>query len=342
MGHGSSRSVVTNSAVTVSTSVLVDIASACSSGATNNQAIDIECDPTVTTGRTYELNENCQTCLNTVKSNALGYYAFQKRLWDESGEPVEIKKPIDADYQFVVSSMVLCNAACKACVVRDVSQRTIIKTVTDCQAFNNVTNALNQKVATGITQQLTNNQDWLSSLADLLGHGSTQSLVVDLTSRVTNRLTENVISDVQNQISQNQTLKLVDRGTNNVRETGLSQASAFHSVQTWIQKNGIMNNLLTDAQFTSLEKLVNNQNTINSLGSTVVKTVQYFSRLVTGVAGRVLLFVVVVVGLLLVSVLGYGGYHWARSLWTQSRTSSSSAPNAPATPLSNEVSLADL
>lgn len=312
MGSGSSRTVVTNAAESISADVLVNIASSCNVGATATQAIDIQCQPTVTNpSGVYEMSTNCQSCLNQVRENSLGYYQRQRELWNGTQAP-GVRKPIDADYQQIITAMVECNRACKACVVEDVSQRTLIKQVTTCEAFNNVRNSLNQKLAANITQKLTNNQDWLSGFASLLGHGSTQSLVNDLTLRVSDRLTDNVISDVQSQISQTQTVSFVERGTDTLFQSGLSQQSALHSVQTWIQKNNIMNNLLTEAEFNTLQNLVNNQNTINTLGNTVVKAVGYLSKLVNNVAGRVLLFVVITVACIIGAVIVFWVVHFTK------------------------------
>lgn len=286
--------------------VMVNIALQCSATDVSSQTISVDCNPVpVSEDTIWELNPTCSECFKAVRDRHLRYYQFQEDLWNRGTMAPKVVKAIDSDFQNAISEFVACSVSnCKACVASDLSQQTIIKSVITCDAFNNVKNTISQQLMDSIEQKLTNNQDMLAPLAEMLGASTTNSVIQNLTNRITAKITDNLISNIQQQISSQQSITITTKdGTQD--QQGTSQNSAFHSVLTYLQKNQIFNNVLSQQEYKILEDETNNQNTIGELGNTVVKSVQYLSKLLRTVVGRVVLFVLLMVAVIFVGVLLY-------------------------------------
>lgn len=159
--------------------------------------------------------------------------------------------PIDTDFQEVIAAFVACSStACKACPVQNVSQVNVIQSTLNCSAFNNVTNTISQNLITAIDQKLTNNQDMLSPLATMLGASSYSSVVTNIANRMTALITDNVISAVQQNIDAQQ--KLVFTGSSTT-SSGITQQSVYTATTNFLQNTNLMNNVFTDAQWTTLQ-----------------------------------------------------------------------------------------
>jgi len=286
--------------------IFVNIAVYCNSTNTSSQTISIECNPaniTPSSNTIYELNASCQACFQGVTDNHLNYYKFQKQLWEAGDIAPGVQKSIDSDYQDTINGFIACGTLhCKACVTQDLSQMSIIQNVTNCSAFNNVQNSISQQLMAQITQQLTNNQDMLAPLAEMLGASTTNEITTNIANRISSKITTNVVSNIQNQISSQQSIVL---NQNSANISGMTQQSSFHSIQTYLAKTNIFNDILTQSQWDVLQNLVNEQNTIDSLGNTVVKAVGYLSKLLTNVVGKVVLFIMILVGVIFVVIVIY-------------------------------------
>jgi hypothetical protein len=306
MGGGVSQEALVNVVNNMVADIFVNIALYCNSTNTSSQTILIECNPaniTPTSNTVYELNSACNNCLQNVVANHLNYYQFQQQLWENGDIVPSVKKPIDSDYQAAINEFVSCTTThCKACVAQNLSQKTVVKSVTSCAAFNNVKNTIDQQLMAQITQQLTNNQDMLAPLAEMLGASTTNDIVYNITNRISSKITDNVISNIQNQISSQQSIVLNQSSGN---DSGMTQESSFHSVQSYLEKTNIFNDILEKSQWDLLQNLVNEQNTIDSLGNTVVKAVGYLSKLLTDVVGKVVLFIMIMVGVIFVGIVIY-------------------------------------
>lgn len=305
MGGGISQQELVKQVDDIVANVFVNIALYCNTDDIATQTINITCDVqgvVSNLGSIYELNTTCEECFDTVVNRHLEYYGFQRELWKKGIQTPGVQKPIDSDYQNAINQFILCASSCKACDVENVSQKTVIKSVLNCQAFNNVKNSINQQLMTSIAQKLTNNQDMLAPLAEMLGASTTNDVIINLTNRISAKLTDNVISNISQQISSNQVINIDITGSN---ITGQTQDSAYHSVLTYLGTTNIMNTILSDEQWKVLQTLINDQNTINSLGNTVVKAVSYFSKMLDNVVGQVVFFVLVLVAVVFVGIVLY-------------------------------------
>lgn len=301
MGGGISQQEVVNEATDLVSSVIVNIALYCNTQAIGNQTIEIDCQPVLgDPNSVFENSTKCRKCMDDIVASQLAYYSTQRQAW--TTRPAQVNKPIDSDYQNVINQFVVCTTqACKACNVQNVSQTNIIKSTLGCNAFNNVKNSLSQKLSAAISQSLTNNQDMLSPLAEMLGSSSYSDVVTNLTNRISALITDNVISNIQQTLVANQSMTF-NAGT---IIHGITQMSAQTVVQNYLSQNNILNDMFSDTEWKTLQTLANDQNTIDSVGNTVTKAVSYLSKCMTNIVGKVVLFILLLVAVLFVAIVVY-------------------------------------
>lgn len=298
MGGQTSQQEIVNEVTNLVANVFVSIALYCNSADIGSQTISIECDPPGS--KVYETNDACSTCIKNIVDSATQYYSLQRSTW--ATRPARVDKPIDSDFQNIINSFVTCTTQqCKYCDVQNVSQTNIIKSTTGCNAFNQVKNSLSQKLTTAVSQALTNNQDMLSPLATMLGASTYSEVVNTIVNNISAVITDNVISNIQSSIDAQQNLTINNGNVVN----GITQSSSVTVVQNYLTKTGIINSIFSDAQWKDLENLINEQNTINSLGNVVTQAVSSLSKLLTNVVGKVVIFVLVLVGVLFVGIVIY-------------------------------------
>lgn len=300
MGGSTSKEVGTNIVNEMVATIITNITLTCANTASSEQDIDIQCTPPVDTSikpvQPYENREACRTCMKNILANQLRAYDLQRSSWQFGG--VKVNMPIDTDYATVIQQFIACGTTqCKACVFQNLSQSTIIQNVVDCQAANTITNVIDQKLTDSITQSLTNNQDFIPGLMQMLGASSTQQIISNLTNRISTKITQDVVAGVLNTIQNNQTLKLVNANVN-----GQTQQSTYTCAVTYLQKTDLFSSIFTDAQWQQLQDLYNQSNTTDALGNAAVKGLSSVTRFLSSAVGKVVVAMIVIV--IVVFVIG--------------------------------------
>lgn len=305
MGGGQSSTMLVNAMNDMVANIIVNVAMTCNSTADSTQIISIDCRPPVSQGRVFENNPACLECINNIVSAKKAKYDLQKSAWKSGRQPPEVRIPIDQDFQETIENFISCTATskCKACVVQDISQQTMIQSTTNCQAFNNVKNEIDQKLMANITQELNNHQDVLSSLAQMLGARSTKEVSANITNRISATLTQNVISNIQHQIDTFQPLYF-NFGTS-TQVSGITQQTAVTSVQTYLQKTQLLNGIFESDEIKQFDTLMNDQATIDTIGNAIGKGVDYISKLLKSIVGKVMIGILSLVGIVFLIVIGY-------------------------------------
>ncbi len=299
MGGQVSQESVANVTSSVVSTIIVNAALFCNTESLSEQMTRITCNPSVTVPNgVYEDGAGCQLCLQNIKDNAENYYKTVRTTWETEG--ATIKKSIDEDYTQIIQSFISCANVCKACVIEDISQKTMITDSVNCQATNNIRNSITQKLSAAINQKLENNQDVFSGLAEMLGASTRNQVVTNLTNRVSSLLTDNIIQNARSQIN---TIQNIDLTVSSVVVKGTTQDSAINSVQTFFAKNKIFNNVISKAEADVAQNVVNSQNTIDTLGNTVVKSVGTLARLTNSVFGKIVIFLYSLLGVLLIGMI---------------------------------------
>jgi hypothetical protein len=304
----SAKAVLLTSINNIVASTFTQITQTCAAEISSEQIINVSCNPTLSgdvndpNSEPYENHDACKLCIGNVKLNALAAYEQQRAVWDNGGVPA-VRKPIDQDFQNVLSEMTLCGTRCKACVFQDLSQQTVITGVTECRALNTIENQITQLLSANVDQTLTNNQDFLSPLTQLFGAKSRQDVVFTITNRIKPLISIEVKDAIINQISNSQIITLTSSTNATVR--GTTQQSAFNSITTYLAATKIFNQVFSEAELESFQTLVNTQNTVDSLGNAVVAGTTAFARMIKGVLGKIIIAVFVVVGFVFASIVAY-------------------------------------
>ncbi len=308
----SAKAVLLTSINTMVAGAFTQVAQTCGADINSEQIINVTCNPTISGDvndpdtQPYENSIACKSCIETVKLNAIAAYDQQRAAWDGGG-PIQVRKPIDQDFQQVLSEMTLCGTRCKACVFQDLSQQSVITGVTECRSLNTIDNQLTQKLSENVEQVLNNNQDFLSPLATLFGARSKQEVVFKITNRIKPLITSKVKQAIINQISNSQVLNLTT--TTNLAVTGTTQQSAFNSITTFLGETKIFNRVFSEAELDSFQQLINSQNTVDDLGNVVVAGTTAFARMITGVLGKVVIAVFVVVSVVFMAMVAFVVYN---------------------------------
>lgn len=313
MGAKPSQQTIVNEVQNMVANIIVNISVSCNSGVNVDQIVDIKCDPTLLVPQggdppVAEVSEGCLRCYQNVVDDRNRYYDLVRAKWDSKAPGVDL--PIDLDYQQIINAFATCGRGpCKSCYVADINQNSIVKSVLSCQGVNNIQNQITQQLIVGVTQNLSNNQDMLSGLADILGGGSTESIIMNITNRISSLLTENVINSIKQQVEVQQTVSINDGVV-----TGLTQNSVVHSITNFFEQTGIFNSILTVDQWKFLDSAVNDQNTIGDLGGLGVGVITTFSKMIKSIMGKVLYFVIIMVCILFGMILLYLAGTWGRKL----------------------------
>lgn len=300
MGGKISQQEVIDSANTMVATIMTNIALYCNSTSVSTQNITVECTPQGST--IYELNSGCSTCIANVKASALAYYDQQQQLWTRGVMAPQVKKPIDADFQNIIQEFITCSVvSCKACTFSDLSQSTTVQSVTTCEAFNNVQNNINQQLMTQITQQLTNNQDALSGFMAIFGR-QTSDITYALATRISASLTNNVISDIENLITTDQTITWT---ASPISVTGWSQQNTQTNIQTYLSTNNILNSILTQDQWQLFQSVANDENTIDEVGNLIVGSIKWLTKISEFFVGKAVMAAICAVIFVAIVVVVY-------------------------------------
>jgi len=326
MGGKVSQQIIMDQTNSMVANVMTNIAMSCSTVDTTLQNIVVDCENIGGTEYTFENGPRCRNCIDKVVQSQLDSYDFERTLWARGDKDPGVSKPIDMDFQATMEQFVACGATyCKACSVTDLSQKTTVDLKLDCKAMNNVTNVITQKLVDALTQKLVNNQGMLGGLMTMFGASTTANTILKTANLISAKLDTNIIQKISQQISTQQTIK-ISAGDTVVQ--GTSQENTVTSVESYLAKNKVLNTILSEAQWKQLAQVVNNQNTLDELGNAVVKATAYLRKLVTGVVGRVVIFVYILVGVVFLAVVLYVSVKLIRRKWQQRHKQNEAARRA--------------
>lgn len=304
MGGSISQSTIVDQVNNMTAEVFTSVAMMCNTQALSFQTAIIHCKADTDGVTVYEAQSKCDDCMKGIVAFQKEYYDTQRRSWNT--QPARVNKPIDSDFQNVIQAFVTCTSSgtCKACPISNVSQTNVIKSTIGCTAFTQIKNVLSQKLMVAVSQQLTNNQDMLSPLARLLGASDYNEVVQSCSNRISASISDNVVSDIQQQLESNQTL-VINGNDSGMTVTGQTQSSALSVVQNYLSKTNALSNIFSQDEWKNLEELINDQTTVNSVGNAITKSVSYISKTLTSIVGKVVLFVLCLIGILAVGIVIY-------------------------------------
>jgi hypothetical protein len=307
MGNGQSKAVGSNMVNSMVSSIFNEVSLTCKTTASSNQDITVGCqhaDPNTKYPNTddspepFENNASCTNCIRQIEETRKLYYSTQKAQWKY--KPATVMLPIDQDYHTIITKFYDCGLQCKACWYMDLNEETLVDMSLGCKSFNSISNQIDQKLSNKIKQTLTNNLGAATAAAQMLGTSSSQKLVQNLVTRVSSKITEEVIAGVSQTIKNNQNIYM-----KNSKTTHTNTRSSFAAITTYFSKTNLFSTIFTDEQWQNLEKLYNDQNTIGGLGQVVVSGVSDITKMIKSVVGKIVVFMLITVGVVLLSIISY-------------------------------------
>lgn len=301
-GCDRSRTAVLKAVNEITATAVTKMLSTCSSNVNLQQNVVVKCQPNTDT--IYENNSVCKSCLGDVFNGMGQQHALERLNWKgRSSQDIQVRLPINDEYQLIYDRMSACASVCKACHVSNITQNTFVSTSQNCSTKLSNKVELSANIQTLVKQQLTNNQDVLSSLADSLVNPSVSSVVDKISTHIANNFVNQYESKIQSGILSSQNVVI-----QNASVQGITQTSAYTAILQQLENDqfsaSIINNVLLD----DIQTIINQQTTLDSLGQLlVVPTVTLISTLST-VIGRVLIGCLVVLGVMMFSVLAYLAY----------------------------------
>lgn len=303
MGGSQSQSLVVDQTTDMVSTIITNISLNCTSVSNSTQTTKITCNPNLESNTTYfEQNSACISCYNNLKTFWIDKYDLAR------SKGKKIKSDMNEEIQAVINSAIACKSVCKACIINNISQDTLIKNVLSCKSYNTIKDTIEQKLNTAITQKLKNEQDALSGFLSVFGN-SASNVVNTLNNRISSKITQNVLSDIQQNINANQNIDITENST---AVSGLSQNSVFQASQTYLTRNKIFNDILNQSEWKQFQQAINDQNTIGNLANAVVNVSGTLTKLVRSTMGKVVIAVISLVGVLFLAVCIYAIYLYTK------------------------------
>jgi len=303
-GCDKSKTALINATQEIVATAIVTSLNQCNAASDSAQNITIKCNPVIPSDATYDVYEGnpaCGRCNTAVFTGMLKQHEMERKMW-ESG-PAQVRLPIDQEFILLLGRMGTCGTVtCKACALANVSQVNIISSNNSCYQTMTNTNVFKTNLNTLINQQLLSNQDVLAGVAQAFGKNDSEKISEDITSFISTNVTSTFLNDVVTKINNQQTIEVTGASTfsNNV-----SQYSVFNAALDSVIQEQIIERSISDAMFTLIEQVANQQNTLSSVGEILFTSTITFVSAVNNIVGQVMIATLVALGVVVLFILGF-------------------------------------
>ena len=286
----------------------------CDTNTKTTQTFNLFCNPIIDPNASYtvyEGNPSCTDCIQGHFDAWKGQVESEKKLWTSPQQTI-VRQDINKSYNILINGLSACGInTCKACSIQNVNQSNMINISSDCNNIEQVQKVFNANVRGLVSQQLTQNQDILASAMKTLVTNNANSVIDTISTSISSKITTNTINNwIQNAFKfQNITLK----ASGTVVTNNISQANIYNSVVESVSKTDISSKVLDELNFQLFETIINSQQTLNSVGETVFKSVTGFLGLIDGIVGRVLVATAAILGLVVFVIVFFIIYKIVKS-----------------------------
>jgi len=279
----------------------------CNAAADSAQNIIIKCDPVIPPNLGYDVYEGnpaCGQCNSSVFTGMLKQHEMERKMW-ESG-PAQVRLPINQEFILLIGRLGTCGTVtCKACALANVSQVNIIDSKNECYQTLTNENVFKTNLNTLVNQQLLSNQDILAGVAQAFGKNDSEKISEDITNFISSNVDTTFLNNIATNVQSQQTIQVTGQSTfsNNV-----SQYSVFNSALDAVIQEQIIERSISDAMFTLIEQVANQQNTLSSVGEILFTSTITFVAAVNNVVGQVLIATLAALGVVVLFILGFTLY----------------------------------
>jgi hypothetical protein len=272
----------------------------CISTSDFSQAILFSCVP-LQNGKFYEENNGCTQCYRNISDVWTSQMEVQQALWKSN--PPSIRTPFDKEFEQIMADQEACVAVCKACQYSNNSQTSTVTLKVEC-AFNegDVANIQSQ-ITSSLMQQLVSNGDSLSALAKTIGAGSQDDVETYLSDKITDTMTSKVLQAMILQVSGDQRMVFKTYAGASTNVTGNSQESMVNGMVQYLSSTNVASQVLTQDQWSTFEKLYQDNTTINELGDAVFGSVDVVANTIDTSLGQILIGIIILLGIIVLGVI---------------------------------------
>jgi hypothetical protein len=240
-----------------------------------------------------ENSSACVQCVTEVNDRLVFYEALRAKS----------KKPVDSslEYQQAYDTLQDCATRCKTLVLRDASQTAFVKTNQNCVINSELASKWAASVSAEFNSTFYNNTDIASAILGATRESRKDKTKVNYLTRTTNRLTAELATRLMSNISVTQNISIngsavADRVHQDVLVVALSELVADEKIH---------DDVLTESEWASMEKIYEESTTIGPLGTAVGTVVGSIENLVSNTLGAIMITVMSVLVALVLALLIY-------------------------------------
>lgn len=304
-GCSKSKQAIINVTNSIVASAIIMSVENCGSNEVATQEIHLTCNPDVPTGEVYEQNVSCNTCNEAVFEGMLAQHALERKMWAQGAE-VKVRLPINQEYALMMGRIGTCGVnTCKACSLANVTQSSILNGSSTCYDQLRSKTNFSANMTSLVQEQLLNNQDVLSGVAQALGAQGVNKLTETIVNQINSTVTDRFLDEVVLEMKAKQDIT-IDGSSTTV--TNISQYSAFNIALKQVTENDIATKSISDAVFSTVAEVANQQNTLNDIGEVVFEATVDFTKAIDNTVGQIMISVLVVLGVTVSAIIGYAIY----------------------------------
>jgi len=313
-GCGRTKEALIRSVNEITTVAIMRSFTNCSDAEYSDQVINVTCQPDLF-GGVYESNVACGNCTENVMEGMLAQHKLERSMW-KSRESTRVRLPIDQEFGLIMARMGSCGiSTCKACNLTNVTQVSMLRGNSGCINSGNVQENFKSNLTSLVKQQLTNNQDVLAGVATAFSKSNVSKLSEDIYNRIQTTVTSNFLSQIRTKLNSSQVITVNSGGSSSLNN--IDQYSALAIVAEQVTSENVATKSFSQALFTFIEKMANEQNTLNDVGELVFKSSLTFVDAVGGSVGKVMLAVLITLGALVLFIIGFAIYRGVKQSVTR-------------------------
>jgi len=278
----------------------------CASSAVASQSIVMKCHPASynangsPTDFVYEENAACKACMSDVFKGMSDQHADEKQKWSDGGA-AKVRLPIDTEFQLMYDRLETCGLTmCKACVLVNATQESLLSSVSRCKDNADFQSNYESNLGNNITAQLNNNQDVLSSLANLLQKPDVTSVSQTIQNSITNVTKQEFSNSLVAALSSAQTVVIDSNGGTVVRN--LLQNTTAASVVQFMSKEDVAQQAFASDWLKEAAAIANDQNTLSDVGEVIGQGGVTLAKTLESIVGKILLAVLVFLGVVVLFI----------------------------------------
>ncbi len=275
----------------------------CSSVSNILQSIDVTCSPDLTDSNisVYEENSGCALCIKEVFDGFDDQYTAERKAWSD-GKEVKVRLNYDDQLRILLVRLQSCGNLCKACSFVNLNQFSSIDTSQSCVQNIVSQSTVKTNLQSILTQQLLNNQDVLSGVAKALATTNVSEITEKISNNISSVVNNNFLQQSLNRIKSAQIMQFSSSSSTNV--SNISQFNIFNTILEQVTDENVVTRTINDEIFTSIEQVINQQNTLSDVGTAIFQSSITFVSAINSIITKILIATIATLALVMFVIVG--------------------------------------